>query len=847
MTTTEINITKDIPVTNTESDIVTVYRAKHTVEKKYNYFDFDYKLDDFQKHSFDCIEKDENVLVTVPTGSGKSLIAMYAIGHTIVKKGKIAVYTAPIKSLSNEKYKDFSIKFGSEFTTKNSINVTVGILTGDNKINPDGNCLIMTAEILRNALYKLQISKETGVIGDIQDFSSKVDKIGCVVIDEIQFINDADRGKVWEETLVLLDPSVQIIMLSATLDGAEDFARWVANIKKKRTNLIEMGKRVVPLRHYIFQDSVLYNVLDENNTYISKNYQDALTKYKTSQIVRAKKHKSENNYNLIPEFVEFMKKANMLQCIFFSFSRANCEYYASLIKKNLVTFEERGEITKIFSSHMHKYEKQYETLPQYIKVKDLVTNGIAFHHSGLLPILKEIIEIIFSKKLIKVLFATETFAAGVNMPARTVVFTELEKYTQGGRRDIDTTEYRQMSGRAGRRGLDKVGYTVILPVSDFPSEQKLRRIMLGKMQRLESKLKIDYQFLLKAIQSKATSIEDFMNNSLFQKQQVSSARDIKDSISVINSRIDELEKEYIITLSKIPEKLEAVNTITKMYELTNATVATLNTNISVKVSVNKQQQKLHNSIKKQIEDSKELSYLYKIHCDLTGTKKELELVQREYNSIDKYLQCTYDSIIKYLRDLGYLLNNDKVLNTITFADVTMRGVLAAQINECNSLILTELLINDYFKDLNPEEIIAILSIFVLDAKIDEEISLDDIEATENIYDKLVKLNTLIDTLYNKEVSAGIVGNDEFWRVSYNYVDIAYMWACGCSVHEVMSYTGNQMYEGNFIKNMIKINNIAKDISCLCKICNKLELLPVFEKIDALIMRDIVTINSLYLS
>ena len=267
-----------------------------------------------------------------------------------------------------------------------------------------------------------------------------INDIGCVIFDEVHYINDKSRGHVWEETIILLNRNITLVMLSATIDKPEEFASWIGDNKQKTINLIPTNHRVVPLEHFVYKDEQLDKILTYDNKFQNNNYDNVLKYYDKLDEERFRMHK--NKLFLLDQSVKFLKNNNMLQAIYFSFSRKNCEKYAKMITTELISSDERAEIIRIYNKYMHTYDKEYAGIEQFYTIKNLIAKGVAYHHSGLIPILKEIVEIIFQKGLIKVLFATETFSVGVNMPTRTIVFTEFEKYTDGKKRFLNTSEYK---------------------------------------------------------------------------------------------------------------------------------------------------------------------------------------------------------------------------------------------------------------------------------------------------------------------------------------------------------------------------------------------------------------------
>lgn len=784
---------------------------------------FSYPCDDFQRHAFACIERGQNLLVTAHTGSGKTTIAEYAVAKTI-REGKRIVYTSPIKSLSNEKYNDFRKKFAGDER------ISLGILTGDNKINPDANCLIMTAEILRNALYRLKRPP-----GQALQETNFVDQVGCVVMDEVHFINDPDRGKVWEETLVLLGADVQLILLSATISYPERFAEWVGRLKQKTINLISTDHRPVPLRHYLFTGKDLHQVYDQDNVYHQDAYVRAHKEYLAIEKGREAKHKSHVNVPLIQTTIEFLRRKNLLQAIFFSFSKKNCEHYARSVTETLVTHEERREIETEFSRYLSRFEDQYAKLDQYQLVKELLGKGVGFHHSGLLPILKEIIEIIFHRGLIKVLFATETFAVGVNMPTRTVVFTEMEKFSSEGKRSLNTAEYRQMSGRAGRRGIDTSGTVIIIPVYDFVEDMTLRSLLSGSVPPIRSQFKVDYQFYLKALQSEATTATDFLTSSLFgqevQSQVASTERDLAVAMASYSA----------LTPGAGPDAGSATGPgatpedMTKISELWRLQKGVPVQEMGLRVCLSKQDVKKLKALKADVLGDDRLSALYTEYSLAREAEARCGALRDEIQRLKSSTADLLAAIRGLLMETEFIGEDGVIL---------VKGVVATQINECNALLLTEMIVGGFFKGLGPEEVVGLLAIFIDDGKLEERIGLSEVKATPTLRRYLADVTGLIADYQATEAEFGIVGNDKYWEVSFDFVDLAYDWARGRPLREVFS--DQSLYVGNFIRAMLKINNMAKDLIHLHQIVNEVEVLPVLERIEPLIMKEFVTVNSLYL-
>lgn len=392
-------------------------------------------LDPFQVDAVQAIEKHNSVVVSAATGTGKTLIADYAI-NKFKNLNKRIIYTAPIKALSNQKYRDFKKEYGEQ---------NVGIMTGDVVINPDAHLLIMTTEIYRNML----LTKDP-----------VVDTISYVIFDEIHFMSDIERGTIWEESIIFSPSTIRFLCLSATIPNAKEFAEWIESIKGHKVDVVKYDKRAVPLNHFLYD--VDYGVITlEKAAELSRMNQ--LPDYYKIMRRRRQKHKSDEKPK-VPKHYDLVRTLNheeKLPCIFFVFSRKGCEDKALelSLKQDFLNGEEKHKVIQYFNSAV---KEEYKGLDSVRLLRQVLQKGIGVHHAGLLPILKEIVENLFAEGILKVLYATETFAVGINMPAKTVCFSSLVKYDGSTFNFLKSKEYFQMAGRAGRRGIDKVGYVVSL-------------------------------------------------------------------------------------------------------------------------------------------------------------------------------------------------------------------------------------------------------------------------------------------------------------------------------------------------------------------------------------------------
>ncbi|ODQ79273.1 hypothetical protein BABINDRAFT_162307 [Babjeviella inositovora NRRL Y-12698] len=493
--------------------------GQHKREKDAKSYPF--TLDPFQDTAVSCIDRNESVLVSAHTSAGKTVVAEYAIAQALRDKQRV-IYTSPIKALSNQKYRELLKEFGN-----------VGLMTGDVTINPDADCLVMTTEILRSMLYR---------------GSEVVREVAWVIFDEVHYMRDKERGVVWEETMILLPDNVHYVFLSATIPNALEFAEWIVKIHRQPCHVVYTDFRPTPLQHYLFpaNGDGIHLVVDEKSVFREENFQKAMAsisdkmgddpssdkaKGKKGQAYKGGNKDGKSDIYKIVKMI-WMKKYNPV--IVFSFSKRDCEALAlKMSKLDFNTEEERDALTKIFNNAINILPEQDKELPQIKNILPLLRRGIGIHHSGLLPILKEIIEILFQEGFLKVLFATETFSIGLNMPAKTVVFTSVRKWDGKGFRWVSGGEYIQMSGRAGRRGLDDRGI-VIMMIDEKMEPQVAKGMVKGVADRLDSSFHLGYNMILNLLRVEGISPEFMLENSFFQFQNAA-------SVPVLETKLEELE------------------------------------------------------------------------------------------------------------------------------------------------------------------------------------------------------------------------------------------------------------------------------------------------------------------
>tara|TARA_Y100001970_G_scaffold294225_1_gene448795 strand:+ start:9639 stop:12371 length:2733 start_codon:yes stop_codon:yes gene_type:complete len=472
---------------------------------------FNFPLDNFQQEAIEVIHQGFSLVLTAPTGAGKTLVGEFAIYRAISHKNKV-FYTTPLKALSNQKFRDFREQFGKE---------KVGLMTGDLSINRDASVIVMTTEIFRNMLY-------AAVDNDNEDPLCEVE---TVVLDECHYMNDPQRGTVWEETIIHCPSRIQIVALSATIANADQLTKWIRYVHGE-TSFVLSNDRPVPLEYLFCSYKGIHPLLNDKRTGIHPNCKI----WRPSKGNRKKNRSNKINQPKGPStifVVSNLFEKKMLPAIFFIFSRKGCDKAVENISDLvLVNSQEKLEIEKKLNNYILKNP---EAIRDSIHIEAL-KNGVASHHAGVLPAWKEFIEDLFQESLIKVVFATETLAAGINMPARTTVISSLSKRSDDGHRLLLSNEFLQMAGRAGRRGKDTQGYVITLQ-SRFEGAKEAFALAISKPNSLSSQFTPSYGMVLNLLQN----YDLIKSKELVQR----SFGSYLDNIAIINERneLKQLEKK----------------------------------------------------------------------------------------------------------------------------------------------------------------------------------------------------------------------------------------------------------------------------------------------------------------
>jgi len=844
-------------------------------EKYQNYFEqFPYPLSDFQKWAIYAIVNGQHSLITAHTGSGKTLPAEFAI-QFFKEQNKKVIYTAPIKALCNQKYYEFKLKFP---------HISIGILTGDVKDNPEADVLIMTTEILRNTLFTKKINQSNIKSEDIKDISPinlhfDIDietELGAVVFDEVHYIGDRDRGSVWEQSILLLPPQVQLIMLSATIEKPEIFANWIETEKNKHLTKsdIECGKkrdlymtttyeRVVPLTHYGWITVHQSIIKSGKNTPYEEKYKNTLNKlielassngtfneinyYKIYNILN---HFQKNKIYIkrqyvLNELVKFLSRKNMLPAICFVFSRKNVELCAKEITQSLFDKDDKTphiiehECEKILISKLKNY-KEYINLEEYKTMISLLQKGIAIHHAGVMPILREMVELLFEKKYIKLLFATETFAVGINMPTKTVIFTGLSKFSGNNMRQLLSHEYTQMAGRAGRRGIDTVGH-VIHCNNLFKMESscnEYRTMLTGAPKMLTSQFKISFNLILNILSANSSNLLHSIDNNLITFMEKSF---IQNDITKEINNYDRIQKELnnkILTIENEidnPDKCKTTKEIlTKYFSIQNKII----------MVSNKDKKKLQKEIALLEETHKFLKNDIKKYRELQEFKDEREKNNGFKLNAVNYIQTNIDNILSILKDAKFI--------DFTMA-LSNKAIVAMQLQEVHSLALADLYEEtNGFTNISTIQLVCLFSCFT-NISITNDNRLQFPECKDLIIKKMTEsITKYINKYYDLEYDYQLdTGTD--YTLQYELLDYMYEWCKSddeltCKIIIDKMKTEKEIFLGEFVKAILKINNIAAEFEKICESLQiqNISLLQKVKDIPKLTLKYVATNQSLYI-
>ena len=808
-----------------------------TINKYPNYDMFSFELSEWQKMALQSISDGNHCLVTAPTGSGKTLPAEYAIRHFTQTKKKV-IYTSPLKALSNQKYNDFR----NQFT-----DISFGILTGDIKDNETADVLIMTTEILCNYLhnYKKEHNERK-----VLDFNIDLEEeLGCVIFDEVHYINDMDRGTVWEESIMLMPKCVQMVMLSATIDEPERFANWVNSTNPTKTTILcSTDERAVPLKHYLWygisnemiykkvQNKSLVKLVESRGNKLNLLC-DSVNGFNDRIYHDIKKIKDDLEYNhvmlkrgyLLTQMVRFLDKEDMLPGICFVYSRKLVETFA---KELTVSLLEKEQLQKVESECRHILTKfdnghEYMNLPEYSMIVKLLEKGIGVHHAGLIPVLREMVEMMFSKGYVKVLFATETFAVGLNMPTKTVVFTNMRKYSGSGERYLYSHEYTQQAGRAGRRGYDTVGHVIHLAnMFELPELSDYRTILNNRPQTIYSKFKISYGLLLSQNQvakQQQDSIVDFIKKSIVQSDIAKEIRGVEHELDEVNKVIANYENMITTSVSLTRHDYEKI----KDLEFT----------INAGMYKNKQRRVKQNELSDLKSQSKHFEREYQVYKNLDEAKKQATILLSEKTNCESYIAKNVEFVQRALVDHGFEDGNAKAI--------------ASHVKETHCLVISDLLNKyNFFGDFDERSIIGLLSCFTnINVNTDMRLSVPK-SNNDDVYEMITYVSERLEAYENYETKNGFYSGSDY-SINFNVCDELMAWCDIENADEAIVFlkkikSEKGIFVGEFVKGVLKIANILKEHEKIfTEIVPQLEYVEKIKKCYNLLLKFVCTSQSLY--
>ncbi|HEV2066204.1 MAG TPA: DEAD/DEAH box helicase, partial [Thermomicrobiales bacterium] len=497
---------------------------------------YPFPLDAFQRDAIRTLLHGDSVMVAAPTGSGKTIVAEFGIYQALRGTGRV-LYTAPIKALSNQKFRDLRTVYGGE----------VGLLTGDVSENRDARIIVMTTEILRNML--LQSPWE-------------LEDVDCIIFDEIHYLADPDRGTTWEESIILCPEHIQLVCLSATVSNADEIAGWISRTHRP-IRLITHNERPVPLALYYFHENELAKVVDHHGKVI-RDFSRVGGELRRPAGGPGRRRGAGRETRTMDEpqpreIVDSLDEQDLLPAIYFLFSRNDCQAYAeqlSVMRPPLTDPAQITHIEHILDTYLASLRPEDRDLDQVQVICRLARKGIGFHHAGLLPVLKQLVEVLFSRGLMHVVFATDTLALGVNMPARTVVIGRMTKWDGRRRRILIPNEFQQMAGRAGRRGMDAFGH-VVMPYSPWIPFRDMLTIATGALHPVQSAFSIRYNTVLNLWDPPTGDrVRQMLQRSLAQYQTSQRIRMIETDILDIESELAGLLDGRREEIQRLDEQFE---------------------------------------------------------------------------------------------------------------------------------------------------------------------------------------------------------------------------------------------------------------------------------------------------
>jgi len=735
--------------------------AKFPKTKKFSE-EFPFELDEFQLDACHALESGKGVLVAAPTGAGKTIVGEFAV-YLVMDAGGKCFYTTPIKALSNQKFSELTEKYGE---------AKVGLLTGDTSINPEAQIVVMTTEVLRNMIYSN---------------STTIRDLKYVVMDEVHYLADKFRGAVWEEILIHLSDAVQVISLSATVSNAEEFGEWLQTVRGD-TEVIVSEVRPVPLYQHVLFGSRLLDLFGEDHKLNPELTRLERESYR--QIRGSWREKPKGPRTLTrSEIVEKLERENLLPAITFIFSRNNCDAavrqcLAAGIR--LTTTQERSDIRAVIAKNVKNLAEEDLVVLGYYEWADALERGIAAHHAGLLPAFKVTVEDLFQRGLVKAVFATETLALGINMPARTVVLEKLSKWNGEGHVAISPGEYTQLTGRAGRRGIDIEGNAVILWSNELDSIS-VGGLASTRTYPLKSSFKPTYNMSINLIsqfgsEKARTSLESSLAQFQADKAVVGLAKQIRKNEIARDSLFAEAECDQgdFIEYSRIRGQIKRLETENRK-------------NRRKKVELEEEIQDLRRSLKKHschsCPDREQHSRIAERGLRL---QREIDGLEERINSRTNVIAKRFDRIKIVLDKFGYIEQDQ----------ITKPGKMLAKIYGETDLLIAESIRADLFSNLSPTDLVAVISSCIYESRNDEAAKIPRGE----IQVALSGISKIYARIHTAESDLNL---EPMRAPDFGFCWAAHKWASGSSLTSVLK--GSDLTVGDFVRSMKQIIDLLRQL------------------------------------
>jgi ATP-dependent RNA helicase HelY len=736
-------------------------RAKYPKTKKFAE-SFPFELDQFQLDACYALEAGKGVLVAAPTGAGKTIVGEFAVDLVINSGGK-CFYTTPIKALSNQKFQELTLKYGDN---------KIGLLTGDTSINSEAQIVVMTTEVLRNMIYA-----NSSTIADLK----------YVVMDEVHFLADKFRGAVWEEILIHLSEKVQIISLSATVSNAEEFGEWLQTVRGD-TEVIVSEVRPVPLYQHVLFGNRLLDLFGENQKLNSELTRLERESYRQIRGTWRGKPKGPRVLSR-PEIVEKLDRAGLLPAITFIFSRNNCEAAVRQCLAagvRLTNSEERKEIRAVIGKNLKNLGEEDLVLLGYYEWADALERGIASHHAGLLPAFKVTVEELFQRGIIKAVFATETLALGINMPAKTVVLERLSKWNGEAHVAISPGEYTQLTGRAGRRGIDIEGNAVILWNNDLDSTS-VGGLASTRTYPLKSSFKPTYNMSINLISQLGTNrARTSLESSLAQFQADKAVVGLAKQIRKNEVARDDLYRQVQCHLGDFLQYASIREGIKKL-ETDGRRGKKKRHEIEEEIANLRKQQRAH---------SCHACPERETHARLTERaqrlQREIDALSERIESRTNVIARRFDRIKLILEKLGYI-ENDLISKT---------GRLLAKIYGETDLLIAESIQAGVFNSLVPADLVSVISACVYESRNEEaaKIPKGDIQVA------LAAISKIYGKIHEIEIDMNL---EPMRAPDFGFCWAAHKWASGNSLTSILK--GNDLTVGDFVRSMKQIIDLLRQL------------------------------------